>query len=151
VLVPTQFFGIVERLQHQTTQMRNLDYRDYVRILLPRPSPEEQTTIVEVMEGVVKAIRAAKKEVEAAQHLKVALLQQLFSRGLPGRSSGQYTSKWLTCPSHWDRTQLRADSKVEAGFTMGRDLRGRDTLSVPYLTVVNVLEDASTSMMSRPF
>jgi type I restriction enzyme S subunit len=27
--------GLVERLQHQTTQMRNLDFRDYLRIFLP--------------------------------------------------------------------------------------------------------------------
>ena len=35
--------GIVERLQHQTTQMRNLDFQDYLRVRLPRPPCVERT------------------------------------------------------------------------------------------------------------
>jgi type I restriction enzyme, S subunit len=132
--------GIVERLQHQTTQMRNLDIRDYVRVRLPRPSSEEQQLIANSIQLVDESIRAAKTELDKAQRLKTALLQQLFTKGLSGRFDSLSESKWLICPSHWKRVQLRRIAKVEAGFTMGRDLRGKNTVEVPYLTVVNVLE-----------
>jgi len=49
--------GIVERLQHQTTQMRNLDYRDYLTIHLPKPSPEVQSAIVEVILELPRFLR----------------------------------------------------------------------------------------------
>ncbi len=44
--------GVVERLQHQTTQMRNLDYRDYVRVLVPRPPKPEQELITKTIRVV---------------------------------------------------------------------------------------------------
>jgi hypothetical protein len=47
----------VERLQHQTTQMRNLDYRDYLTIHLPKPSPEVQSAIVEVILELPRFLR----------------------------------------------------------------------------------------------
>jgi type I restriction enzyme S subunit len=79
-------------------------------------------------------------EVERAQRMKTALLQQIFTLGLSGRPHNISRSKWLTCPSHWDRVELRRIARVEAGFTMGRDLSGKDTVEVAYLTVVNVLD-----------
>lgn len=56
--------GIVERLQHQTTQMRNLDYRDYVRVLVPRPPRPEQ-------ELIAKTIRLVSNTVKLAEHSSV--------------------------------------------------------------------------------
>ncbi len=45
--------GIVERLQHQTTQMRNLEFRDYMRSLMPVPKTiDEQCQIADEIDAV---------------------------------------------------------------------------------------------------
>lgn len=42
--------GVVERVQYQTTQMRNLDFRDYQRLLIPvPPTVAEQQTISQLI------------------------------------------------------------------------------------------------------
>jgi type I restriction enzyme S subunit len=76
--------GIVERLQHQTTQMRNLDYRDYLRVLLPRPPRLEQELIAKTIWLASNTVALALQKLTAAQRLKTALMQQLFTRGIPG-------------------------------------------------------------------
>lgn len=52
--------GIIERLQHQTTQMRNLDFRDYKRIYIPLPSKDEQQHIVNLIDQCDMLIQRAK-------------------------------------------------------------------------------------------
>jgi len=83
--------GVIERLQFQTTQMRNLDYRDYLRIRLPRPSTEEQALIANVIDsadGVVQSLKELlgifrslhREQMQGpANRLKIALLQNLLT------------------------------------------------------------------------
>ena len=58
--------GVRERLQYQTTQMRNLDFRDYLRVYLPKPKAEEQQVIVCALRTVNEAITAAETKLTAA-------------------------------------------------------------------------------------
>lgn len=53
--------GIVERLQNQTTQMRNLELRDYLHAKLPLPSPEEQKSICLILDSVDMKIAHTKE------------------------------------------------------------------------------------------
>lgn len=130
--------GIVERLQHQTTQMRNLDYRDYLTIRLPRPPREEQNLMATMISGAHRARQAAVVKLEAAQQARSSLVNTLFAWGLPGRHTEFVTTKWLHYPKSWDRRPLWKLASIEAGFTKGRDLGASSTLTVPYVTVVNV-------------
>lgn len=130
--------GLVERLQHQTTQMRNLDFRDYPCIRLPRPPREEQDRIAAIISGAHRARQAAAVKLEAAQQARSSLVNTLFTWGLPGRHTELDTTKWLRHPASWKRRPLRKLASIEAGFTKGRDLGGSDTVTVPYVTVVNV-------------
>ena len=130
--------GIVERLQHQTTQMRNLDFRDYMTIRLPRPPRGEQDLMAAIISGAHRAHQAAVVKLEAAQRARSSLVNTLFTCGLPGRHTEFDTTKWLHHPKSWDRRPLRKFASIEAGFTKGRDLGGSTTLTVPYVTVVNV-------------
>lgn len=52
--------GIIERLQHQTTQMRNLDFRDYIRIYIPLPLKDEQQRIANSIDQCDMLIQRAK-------------------------------------------------------------------------------------------
>jgi type I restriction enzyme S subunit len=130
--------GIVERLQHQTTQMRNLDFRDYMCIRLPRPPREEQDLMAAMIAGAHLARQAAVVKLEAAHQVRSSLVNTLFAWGLPGRHTEFDTTKWLRYPKCWNRRPLRKLASIEAGFTKGRDLGGSSTLAVPYVTVVNV-------------
>jgi type I restriction enzyme S subunit len=130
--------GIVERLQHQTTQMRNLDFRDYMRIRLPRPPREEQDLAAALISGAHHARQAAVGKLEAAQQVRSSLVNTLFAWGLPGRHTEFDTTKWLHHPKRWNRRPLRKLARIDSGFTKGRDLGDSSTLAAPYVTVVNV-------------
>jgi type I restriction enzyme S subunit len=83
--------GVVERLQFQTTQMRNLDYRDYLRIYLPLPEPEEQCAIAKILDASDQVLQLTKEllGIKTSLHreqmqgpvnlLKVSLLQHLLT------------------------------------------------------------------------
>jgi type I restriction enzyme, S subunit len=132
--------GVVERLQHQTTQMRNLDFRDYLRIYLPKPPLEEQKEIARILRTANDSLILAEQKLAAARRLRTALMQQLFARGMPGRHTRFRKTKWFQAPSCWPLRQLREVAAVQSGFTMGRDLSGYETVEVAYLTVINVQE-----------
>jgi type I restriction enzyme S subunit len=140
VLLQLHQSGIVERLQHQTTQMRNLDFRDYLRVYLPKPPSNEQKKIALILQTTNDALSAVHAKLSAAIRVKIALLQQLFTSGIPGRHQELRHTRWFKAPEAWIPQTLRQVAEVEAGFTMGRDLSGNETVEVSYLTVVNVQE-----------
>ncbi len=129
--------GIIERLQHQTTQMRNLDFRDYVRVHLPRPGPREQQSIADIIYLIDDSIRAAQTEREKAERVKTALLQELFRRGLPGRHQRFIQTKIGEIPEEWSAPKLGSFADVEAGVALNQDRAPRSN-AYQYLTVVNV-------------
>jgi type I restriction enzyme, S subunit len=94
--------GLVERLQYQTTQMRNLDYRDYLRVYLPLPDPLEQETIACVLKTANELLAAAETKLLAARRVKAALLQELFVRGIPGRHTRFKQTKIGEVPEEWE-------------------------------------------------
>ena len=94
--------GFVEKLQNQTTQMRNLDLRDYLKVLVPVPrNPKEQTRIAEVLKAADDHIRALEEQIRKAEGVKKALLQSLFVVGLPGNRFSSVQSSIGPIPSHW--------------------------------------------------
>ena len=137
VLHELQRTGVVARVQQQSTQMRNLNWRDYQRLLLPWPDRAEQRRIAAALKLADDAIAKAKAELDATRVLKRTLLHYLFSEG-PLRAPELLRSKWITCPTHWDIKPLRRFAEIASGFTMGRDLSRSETVSVSYVTVVNV-------------
>ena len=53
--------GVVERLQNQTTQMRNLELRDYFCARIPIPPPDEQEAICKMLDSVDQVIIGTKE------------------------------------------------------------------------------------------
>jgi len=120
VLLELNRSGVIERLQHQTTQMRNLDFRDYLRVYLPKPSPCEQEQIALVLRTSNEAVAAAEAKLTAAQRLKTALMQRLFTSGIPGRHTRFKTARVFRhefeVPEAWEVALLRASvATVEYG------------------------------------
>jgi type I restriction enzyme S subunit len=106
VLYELQRTGIIERVQQQSTQMRNLNWRDYQRLLLPWPDPDEQRRIAAALKLADDAIAKAKAELEATRELKRSLMQTLFVSGMPGRHSEFVETKIGPVPKGWQVKQL---------------------------------------------
>lgn len=101
VLYELQRTGIIERVQQQSTQMRNLNWRDYQRLRLPCPEPDEQRRIAAALKLADDAIAKAKAELEATRELKRSLMQTLFVSGIPGRHSEFVETKIGRIPNGW--------------------------------------------------
>lgn len=102
VLYELQSTGIIERVQQQSTQMRNLNWRDYQRLLLPWPDPTEQRRIAAALKLADDAIAKAKAELEATRELKRSLMHTLFVSGMPGRHSEFVETKIGPVPKGWE-------------------------------------------------
>src|SRR5437867_4068874 len=79
--------GRIVRLEQQTTQMRNLHFRDYLTMLLPVPPPEEQAAIACILDAVDTALKRTRAAVERARELDHSLLHALLEHG-PSANEG---------------------------------------------------------------
>jgi type I restriction enzyme, S subunit len=109
-LFELQRTGIIERVQQQSTQMRNLNWRDYQRLLLPWPEPGEQGRIAAALELADDAIIKAKAALEAMRELKRSMMNAVFECGLK-HSVDRKSYKIHPCytasiPIHWEPEPL---------------------------------------------
>jgi len=73
--------GRILRLEQQTTQMRNLNFKDYLTMPLPVPSePQEQEAIARVLDAVDSAIGRTREAIERARALHSSLIADVFDR-----------------------------------------------------------------------
>jgi type I restriction enzyme S subunit len=101
-LFELQRTGIIERVQQQSTQMRNLNWRDYQRLLLPWPEIDEQRHIAATLKLADDAINTARAELDATRELRKATAAELVEIGLPGRHRHFTPTKHWTLPDGWD-------------------------------------------------
>lgn len=100
-LFEMQRTGIVERVQQQSTQMRNLNWRDYRRLMLPWPEIDEQRRIAAALKLADDAIQKARVELDATRELKRSLMASLFVLGMPGRHADFQETKIGLIPQSW--------------------------------------------------
>lgn len=132
-LFELQRTGIVERVQQQSTQMRNLNWRDYQRLLLPWPEVEEQRRIAAALKLADDAIQKARAELEATRNLKKSLLNELLEKGLPGRHSSFVQTKRFTYSESWTLTKLKKCGTWSAGGTPDRENVSYYEGSIPWV------------------
>jgi type I restriction enzyme S subunit len=128
--------GIIERLQHQTTQMRNLDLRDYLLVRLPKPPKEEQQAIAERIAAADDAVQRFRSEVGRTDRLRTALIHALFVAGLPGRHDARQTVTVLRdnyeIPASWRFERLgNLLSKVDYGTNAPSSDTGWPVVAIP--------------------
>lgn len=124
-LFELQRTGIVERVQQQSTQMRNLNWRDYQRLMLPWPEVDEQRRIATALKLAVDAIHKARTELDATRELTRSLMSELFVHGVGlSRRSTQQT-KLGVIPKDWGVSELRKFWTTSAnGLYVPEDLYG---------------------------
>ena len=71
--------GITAGMQSQTTGIRNLDWKQYMKILLPKPTLSEQSAIAAILSKVDEAIASVQGSISAAERLKKSLMQNLLT------------------------------------------------------------------------
>lgn len=88
----------------------HLDKRLLSQLLLKTPEQLERITIGRVLRAFDEMLTSTNNEHLAAQRLKTALMQQLFTNGIPGRHSG-YKSiavfrRHIGIPKDWEDSRL---------------------------------------------
>jgi type I restriction enzyme, S subunit len=85
---------------------------------LPR-NKKEQQAIAQRLDLADEAITAAEVKLTAAQRLKTALMQQLFTRGLPGKHTRFVQTKLGSIPEDWELGSLVAHCGTPACVKTG--------------------------------
>lgn len=136
-LFELQRTGIIERVQQQSTQMRNLNWRDYQRLLLPWSDLQEQRRIAAVVGLSDDAIKTARAELVATRNLKRSLMQSLFLTGMPDQIRGAEYSKIGPTPIGWRVRAIRSvlSEKPDSGTS---PLSRQDPPGTPILNVTCV-------------
>ncbi len=93
--------------------------RELKRMPIRFPDINIQKAHLEICDSQNAALLAARAELEAARRAKIALLQTLFSRGLPGRHNEFRETKIGRLPAEWKETQFASliDGKVSNGYS----------------------------------
>jgi len=105
--------GITASMQYQTTGIRNLDWKLYTKTILPKPPKPEQTAIATILSKVDEAIAATQNSIKAAEKLKKALMQNLFTGKLKPdgswRSEDEFyeDEKFGKVPKGWEVKKLK--------------------------------------------
>lgn len=118
----------------------HLDKRLLSQLVLAIPEQRERVLIGKVLSSVDKTILATKKEVFAAECLKIAMMQRLFTKGMPGKHNRFINIKRGMMPISWEITSVGKLAEVDAGVTLNPERTPRSN-SFRYLTVINVLRD----------
>ncbi|MBV5273784.1 MAG: restriction endonuclease subunit S [Lamprocystis purpurea] len=108
VLFELQRTGIIERVQQQSTQMRNLNWREYQRLLLPSPDQNEQSPIVGAIKLADNAISTARVALDATRDLKRSLMTEVFTRGIRSKVRKTQETKLGLIPIDWTTAELRS-------------------------------------------
>lgn len=123
--------GRILRLEQQTTQMRNLNFRDYLTMPIPVPSEREQCVIARILDNVSVTIELTREAIKRSQILDHSLLNDLLERGIG-------SNRTLKRPAHWQTKRVDEVAEVGSGITLGKDVSGSKYVELPYLRVANV-------------
>ena len=125
--------GRIVRFEQQTTQMRNLNFRDYLKMLIPFPPLQEQAAIARVLDAVDTAIERTREAVEQAREVKRAILQKVFTEGLQGEA--QRKTAIGPIPKSWQVVPVRA---VVDNFQYGLSIPMEESGTLPILRMGNI-------------
>ncbi len=123
---------------------QSLGFDELKKIRLLVPDEDEQESIVQFLDRETARIDALiqKKQrlIELLKEKRQAVITQAVTKGLdpsvPTKDSGV---EWLgVVPEHWSVAKLRWLATLQGGIAKGKDVVGKDSVTMPYLRVANV-------------
>lgn len=112
--------------------------REIRRVSVCVPScAEERTRIGEIFAAVDVTLGLSRERLAAAITVKRALMQQLFTKGIPGRHSHHKETKIGAIPMSWELVALGTIATIVSGIALNPEREARFHPR-QYLTVVNV-------------
>ncbi|MCZ8546308.1 restriction endonuclease subunit S [Mesorhizobium qingshengii] len=129
--------GRILRLEQQTTQMRNLNFRDYLAMPLPVPSPDEQAAIARVLDAVEAAIDRAGEAVEQSKKARLAVMQAAFHYEMTDEP--KHDTEAGRIPQSWEALKGKQAFSVLTGGSSSvyalKPLRGDDKADAWFMKV----------------
>jgi type I restriction enzyme S subunit len=139
--------GYISALQSVTTGIREgktISYEQFATVPLPVPPRAEQESLTCFLDRetarIDNLIAKQKRLIVLLQKKRQALITHAVTQGLdptaPMKESGV---EWLGhVPAHWEVAKLKHVAQVRGGVAKGRNLKGQQTVKLPYLRVANV-------------
>ena len=114
------------------------------------PPLSEQDTIATILSSVDDAIEKTQAVIDQVQVVKQGLMQELLTRGLPGRHTRFKQTEMGKIPEDWPLVRIEQVGVVEAGRQRSPKAQGKPR---PYLRVANVYDGYidTTSFLFMPF
>lgn len=133
---------LIERYGAGTT-FKSITRRDIRHVCFSVPDRDEQKRISQVLAGVEEALSAVRGQLAAARRLKTALMQQLFTKGIPGRHRKFKTVTLgrheYTMPDEWQVKRIQ-DVLIEPPFNGVSPQSRPDPPGTPILNVACISE-----------
>lgn len=131
--------GITASMQFQTTGIRNLDWKYYLKIRLPKPSKAEQIAIANILLKVDEAITSVENSIAAAERLKKSLMQNLLAGKM--KPDGSFRTldefyideKFGNVPVGWHYGKLSEVAEIIAGQSPQGDFYNDECVGTPML------------------
>ena len=70
--------GVTKRLQSKTTGLHNLDFKSYLKSVIPIPSCEKQLSIVSELDKINELIRLKKEQLKDYDNLAQSIFYEMF-------------------------------------------------------------------------
>jgi type I restriction enzyme S subunit len=117
----------------------SLRFQELARISVPIPPISEQREIVAILSSTDEVIEKTEGVIQQLQIVKQAVMQELLTRGLPGRHVRFKKTELGEIPQDWQVATVKAVGDVAYGLTVNAERR-EASLRRPYLTVANLQE-----------
>lgn len=126
-----------ERASGTSGSMKNLPKAAVLTLPLCFPPLAEQRRIAAVLQAADDAVAAAEAVIDQTEKVKRGLVEQLLTRGMPGRHTRFKMTEIGEVPESWEVVPLEAIAQVRTGIAKGKkDLS--QPIQLPYLRVANV-------------
>ena len=118
------------------TKMPRTSWPQLGAFTFPLPPLPEQRKIAAILSSVDDAIEKTQAVIDQVQVVKRGLMQELLTRGLPGRHTRFKQTEIGRIPEEWQLKRLSEVASVQTGLAKNKANAG--PLSVSYLRVANV-------------
>ena len=129
--------SLYQKITQGTVNRRGgISFRTLSGLLLHHPPLPEQRKIAAILSSVDDAIEKTQTVIDQVQVVKRGLMQELLTRGLPGRHTRFKRTEIGPIPQEWRLKRLSEVANVQTGLAKNKANAG--PLSVSYLRVANV-------------